>query len=231
MSYGCMGGDGQPQTQAQIFTRYRFGMDPAAAVDAPRWLLGRTWGQDSTTLKLENRFDPDIVSGLAARGQVVEEIGMPYADLARSWGHAGAPLPGRAYRGHHTIRAQAGCGTRDGGRMNQARPDPRARYAIYFAPHPKTPLWRFGFARPRLRFRRVAKTCPDPDLGAITPERLAELTQRPRIYGFHATIKPPIRLAEGCDEPGLIAALDCLLRRLRAGHAGPARHRGARGRW
>lgn len=86
MSYGCMGGDGQPQTQAQIFTRYRFGMDPAMAVDAPRWLLGRTWGQESTTLKLESRFDPDIVAGLAARGQMVEEIGEAYADLL---GHAG----------------------------------------------------------------------------------------------------------------------------------------------
>lgn len=86
MSYGCMGGDGQPQTQAQIFTRYRFGMDPASAVDAPRWLLGRTWGQNSTTLKLESRFDPDIVKGLAGRGQAVEEIGEAYADLL---GHAG----------------------------------------------------------------------------------------------------------------------------------------------
>jgi gamma-glutamyltranspeptidase/glutathione hydrolase len=26
VSYGSMGGDGQPQFQAQIFSRYRFGM-------------------------------------------------------------------------------------------------------------------------------------------------------------------------------------------------------------
>ena len=46
--YGTMGGDGQPQTQAAIFSRYvNFGLDPQAAIDAPRWRLGRAWGQDS----------------------------------------------------------------------------------------------------------------------------------------------------------------------------------------
>ncbi|MGY6568260.1 MAG: gamma-glutamyltransferase family protein [Salinarimonas sp.] len=86
LSYGCMGGDGQPQTQAQIFTRYRFGMGPAEAVDAPRWLLGRTWGQESTTLKLENRFDPDLIAGLRRLGQEVELLDQPYSD---GLGHAG----------------------------------------------------------------------------------------------------------------------------------------------
>lgn len=85
--------------------------------------------------------------------------------------------------------------------------DPQARYAIYFAPHPDTPLWRFGssvLGYDSARGEDVAQ----PRLGTITSNRLAELTRRPRIYGFHATIKPPIRLAEGCDEAGLIAALD-----------------------
>jgi gamma-glutamyltranspeptidase len=86
LSYGCMGGDGQPQTQAQIFTRYRFGMGVTEAVDAPRWLLGRTWGQESTTLKLENRFDPDLVAGLRRLGQEVELLDQPYSDVL---GHAG----------------------------------------------------------------------------------------------------------------------------------------------
>ena len=86
LSYGCMGGDGQPQTQAQIFTRYRFGTGLAEALDAPRWLLGRTWGQESTTLKLENRFDPDLVAGLRRLGQEVEVLDEPYSDVL---GHAG----------------------------------------------------------------------------------------------------------------------------------------------
>jgi gamma-glutamyltranspeptidase/glutathione hydrolase len=86
LSYGCMGGDGQPQTQAQILSRYRYGANVAEAVDAPRWLLGRTWGESSTTLKLEDRFDPGLVSALRKMGHEVEELGAPYLDLL---GHAG----------------------------------------------------------------------------------------------------------------------------------------------
>nr|WP_183399585.1 gamma-glutamyltransferase family protein [Kaistia hirudinis] len=88
MSYGTMGGEGQPQTQAAVFTRYaRFGMDLARAVDAPRWLLGRTWGSDHTNLRLENRFDPDLVLALERAGHDVEVLDASHADLM---GHAGA---------------------------------------------------------------------------------------------------------------------------------------------
>ena len=87
LSYGAMGGDGQPQFQAQIYTRYAdLGEALMAAVDAPRWLLGRTWGSASTSLKMESRFDPSIVSGLARMGHEVEEVGEPYSD---GLGHAG----------------------------------------------------------------------------------------------------------------------------------------------
>ena len=79
-----------PQTQAQIFTRYRFGTGLAEALDAPRWLLGRTWGQESTTLKLENRFDPDLVAGLRRLGQEVEVLDEPYSDVLGSCRHARA---------------------------------------------------------------------------------------------------------------------------------------------
>lgn len=87
MAYGTMGGEGQPQTQAAVFTRYaQFGQDLQAAVTAPRWLLGRTWGDEATTLKLEDRFDPALVAQLRAAGHQVEII-PPFSDLA---GHAGA---------------------------------------------------------------------------------------------------------------------------------------------
>jgi gamma-glutamyltranspeptidase/glutathione hydrolase len=87
LAYGTMGGEGQPQTQAAVFTRHvRFGMELQAAVTAPRWLLGRTWGDAATTLKLEDRFDPALVDALRAAGHDVEII-QPYSDLA---GHAGA---------------------------------------------------------------------------------------------------------------------------------------------
>jgi len=87
MAYGTMGGEGQPQTQAAIFTRYaRFGMGLQQAVSAPRWLLGRTWGEQSTTLKLEDGFDPALYAGLAAAGHDVERVG----PLTATMGHAGA---------------------------------------------------------------------------------------------------------------------------------------------
>ena len=85
--YGTMGGDGQPQTQAAIFTRIAlFGMDPQQAIAAPRWLLGRTWGQASDSLKLESRFSTGVVSDLARRGHVMEVLG----DYDEAMGHAGA---------------------------------------------------------------------------------------------------------------------------------------------
>ncbi|WP_163269526.1 gamma-glutamyltransferase family protein [Chelativorans alearense] len=87
MAYGTMGGEGQPQTQAAVFTRYaRFKQDLQQAISMPRWLLGKTWGDTTTTLKLESRFDPSLVSALKAAGNEVELI-EPYSDLA---GHAGA---------------------------------------------------------------------------------------------------------------------------------------------
>lgn len=87
ISYGTMGGEGQPQTQAAVFTRYMMhGQDLQAAVTAPRWLLGRTWGTESTNLKLESRFDPAIVEALRTRGHDVAVVGA----FEEFMGHAGA---------------------------------------------------------------------------------------------------------------------------------------------
>ena len=87
IAYGTMGGDGQPQTQAAVFTRIAvFGMDPQQAVSAPRWLLGRTWGQTSDSLKLESRFSTGVVADLARRGHEMEVLG----EYDEAMGHAGA---------------------------------------------------------------------------------------------------------------------------------------------
>ena len=87
MVYGTMGGDGQPQTQCAVFTRaVVHGLDPQAAVSAPRWLLGRTWGQTSDTLKLESRFDAGVLRTLGEWGHEVEIL-QPYDETV---GHAGA---------------------------------------------------------------------------------------------------------------------------------------------
>jgi len=88
MPYGTMGGEGQPQTQAAVFTRYaRFGQPLQQAVSAPRWLLGRTWGDVSTSLKLESRVDPALVQALRAAGHQVEVLAEAFSD---TMGHAGA---------------------------------------------------------------------------------------------------------------------------------------------
>jgi gamma-glutamyltranspeptidase/glutathione hydrolase len=85
--YGTMGGDGQPQTQAAMFTGIaHFGMGPQQAVSAPRWLLGRTWGQVSDSLKIESRFSTGVVADLARRGHVMEVLG----EYDETMGHAGA---------------------------------------------------------------------------------------------------------------------------------------------
>jgi gamma-glutamyltranspeptidase/glutathione hydrolase len=87
MVYGTMGGDGQPQTQAALFTRYAlYGQPLAEAIDAPRWLLGRTWGAASTSLKLESRFSARLVKALGRAGHEIELLG-GFTDVM---GHAGA---------------------------------------------------------------------------------------------------------------------------------------------
>lgn len=73
--YGTMGGEGQPQTQAALVTRVvDRGLGPQAAVEAPRWLFGRTWGEASKALRLEDRFDPAVAAALAARGHEVRVV-------------------------------------------------------------------------------------------------------------------------------------------------------------
>jgi len=87
--YGNMGGDGQPQSQSAVFNRCAvMGLNPQEAVSAPRWLLGRTWGQPSDSLKLESRFPEATVQELRRRGHRVEVLG----DFDEAFGHAGCLL-------------------------------------------------------------------------------------------------------------------------------------------
>lgn len=87
MAYGTMGGEGQPQTQAAVFSRYGYyNMPLQEALSAPRWLLGRAWGDQSTALKLENRFSPALVEALLQAGHEVEML-PAWSSLV---GHAGA---------------------------------------------------------------------------------------------------------------------------------------------
>lgn len=87
MVYGSMGGDGQPQTQAALFTRYVMqNMPLQESISRPRWLLGRTWGQTSDSLKLEGRFSAESIAHLRQLGHEVDVL----ADFSEAMGHAGA---------------------------------------------------------------------------------------------------------------------------------------------
>jgi len=108
MVYGNMGGDGQPQSQSAVFSRIaRFGWNPQAAIDAPRWLLGRTWGQSTDSLKLEARFSAHTVETLRALGHEVEVL----AAYDEAMGHAGAIIrhPDGSFEGGHDPRSDGAC--------------------------------------------------------------------------------------------------------------------------
>ena len=81
------GGGGQTQVQAQIFARHAgLGMGPADAVDAPRWLFGRSPGAERATLTVEERFDSGLLRALRDLGHEIEETDRPFVD---AMGHAG----------------------------------------------------------------------------------------------------------------------------------------------
>ena len=78
-----------------------------------------------------------------------------------------------------------------------------ARYAIYFAPDKHSGGWEFG-ANWLGRDEHDNTVLPQPPLEGISPLELTRITQAPRRYGFHATLKAPFRLADGHDETSLI---------------------------
>ncbi|WP_017443783.1 gamma-glutamyltransferase family protein [Gayadomonas joobiniege] len=87
MVYGTMGGEGQPQTQAAIFSRYVWRQQSlASAISQPRWLLGRTWGDDSNNLKVEASLAAKIADSLDRCGHNWQTV----ADNNEIMGHAGA---------------------------------------------------------------------------------------------------------------------------------------------
>ncbi|WP_054402242.1 gamma-glutamyltransferase [Paenibacillus solani] len=88
MVVGAMGGDGEPQTQALIIMRVLDqGYSVQEAIDAPRWLLGRTWGDHVRGLRLEGRYEEKIADKLRELGHENVEIIENFSDLM---GHAQA---------------------------------------------------------------------------------------------------------------------------------------------
>lgn len=85
------------------------------------------------------------------------------------------------------------------------------RYAIYYAPAPG------DFADFTARWlgwdAALGRPVDHPDVAGL-PLPVASLTETPRKYGFHGTIKPPFHLAPGTDAAGLQAAVAALAARL-----------------
>ncbi len=84
------------------------------------------------------------------------------------------------------------------------------RYALYLAP---TGPWAEAAADWLGWDLATGAARAQPDLPAL-PRPLCDLTAPARKYGFHATIKPPFRLAEGHDAQALHAAVTALCARL-----------------
>lgn len=67
-SFGVMGGHMQPQGHVQVLWRmFELGMDPQAALDAPRWRIG-----EGCRVHLEPGFPPETIDALRARGHDIE---------------------------------------------------------------------------------------------------------------------------------------------------------------
>jgi gamma-glutamyltranspeptidase/glutathione hydrolase len=85
--YGTQGGEGQPQTQTAVITRMiDYGMHPREAVSQPRWLWGRTWGEQRQDLRMEARVGRAVMEELKRRGHPVQPVG----DFHDCMGHAHA---------------------------------------------------------------------------------------------------------------------------------------------
>lgn len=81
---------------------------------------------------------------------------------------------------------------------------PQVRVALYYAPLPDDPLTPLSAA---WLGRDAVTGAPvrQPDIAGI-----AEVTAEPRRYGFHATLKPPMRLADGRSRQDLMRAVRAL---------------------
>lgn len=81
------------------------------------------------------------------------------------------------------------------------------RYAIYYAPAPESELSRFGAQL--LGYDAHSGTdLPFPDGLTLSRADWLDITKDPRKYGFHATLKAPMTLADGKTEADLAAACE-----------------------
>ena len=80
------------------------------------------------------------------------------------------------------------------------------RYAIYFTPPASDPLLKVA-ANWLGRSAFSGQPVKAPQIRGLDHRDFAELTEAPRRYGFHATLKAPFHLAEDFEERELLSAL------------------------
>lgn len=86
--------------------------------------------------------------------------------------------------------------------------NPSTRYAIYWAPPTGSLLDRLG-AFWLGRDAYGANLAP-PVVPGLDETRWRKLTEAPRHYGLHATLKPPFRLADGATDGAFVEAIAAL---------------------
>lgn len=82
-----------------------------------------------------------------------------------------------------------------------------ARYALYFAPPADNPWW-FPLCRWLGYDACTGNDVQSVRLAAISESDQRAITEHPRHYGAHATLKAPFRLAAQCTEQELLKTVD-----------------------
>ncbi len=88
------------------------------------------------------------------------------------------------------------------------------RYGLYFSPAPSSTLWEIGckwLGRDAQSLRKYIQ----PEVAGISPAELFQLTNNPRRYGLHGTLKAPFRMQQTQSVQDLIKAVRifCLARK------------------
>lgn len=84
------------------------------------------------------------------------------------------------------------------------------RFALYFVPEPNAAFYRFGAGVIGYDCFSGEQRPAPPGLGGAD---WRALTEEPRRYGFHATLKAPFRLRQGASIDALVEAAEAFARR------------------
>ena len=95
-----------------------------------------------------------------------------------------------------------------------------SRHAIYYAPARNSPWWAFG-AHWLGRDESNGSALPQPACSALAAAAFQRITEPPRRYGFHATLKAPFCLHPHSSTDALLARVQSLAGELDGVELGP----------